>query len=143
MNNVCIMGRLTADVNVKDLPSGTSVANFIVAVNRKFKDANGKEQTDFIPCIAWRQKAGFVAHYFHKGDRIVLNGELQSRKYTDGNGVVRNILEVVVDEIDFVEVKGSKSNAPASEVADTPVEATETLTDVPEDFDDTDLPFEL
>lgn len=101
MNVISLIGRLTSDVELKQTTSGVSVCTFTVAVDRpKVKDT-----TDFIPCVAWRNTAEFVAKYFKKGNRIALTGVLTSRKYQDQNGVNRTVYEVVVDNVEFVESK--------------------------------------
>jgi len=106
MNKVELVGRLTKDPEVKLTSSQTQYCNFTVAVDRRFKDANGQRQADFINCVAWRQTAVFIQKYFHKGNRIGLVGSIQTRSYDDQNGQKRFITEVVVDEAEFVESSG-------------------------------------
>lgn len=66
MNSVCLLGRLTADPEMRQTPNGTAVCSFSVAVNRNFKNRNGEYQADFINCVAWRQTAEFITRYFKK-----------------------------------------------------------------------------
>lgn len=107
---VILGGRLTADVELKQNPSGVPVCSFSVAVNRK-----GKEQkTDFYKCIAWRSTAEFISRYFYKGSSICVVGNLQQREWKDKDGNKRIETEVIVDEANFVD---SKADAPASEPA--------------------------
>jgi single-strand DNA-binding protein len=136
MNIICFIGRTTKDVEIKETASGKSVGRFSVAVPRKFKDANGEKQADFIPCVAWGQKAGFIAHHFKKGDMICITGELQSSTY-EKDGQKRTSLEVNVAEADFCgdNNRGSMQKAPSK-----PLEVPE---EVSEPLDDADLPFEL
>ena len=103
MNKVELVGRLTKDPEVKLTSNQTQFCNFTVAVDRRFKDANGQRQADFISCVAWRQTASFIQKYFRKGSRIGLVGSIQTRNYEDQNGQKRYITEVVVDEAEFVE----------------------------------------
>ena len=85
-NKVILVGNLTKDVELKQTPTGVSVATFSVAVNRRYKDADGNQATDFINIVAWRKTAEFVAQYFKKGNPILIDGELQVRSYNDNNG---------------------------------------------------------
>lgn len=102
MNNVCLMGRLTAAPELKQTPNGTPVASFSIAVNRPFKNPDGSQQTDFINCVAWRQTAEFICRYFGKGQMIGLNGSIQTRTYTDKEtGKNRAAVEVVVNNAYF------------------------------------------
>ena len=109
MNKVELVGRLTKDPEVKLTSSQTQYCNFTVAVDRRFKDANGQRQADFINCVAWRQTAVFIQKYFRKGNRIGLVGSIQTRSYDDQNGQKKFITEVVVDEAEFVESAGTPS----------------------------------
>jgi len=109
MNKVELVGRLTKDPEVKLTSNQTQFCNFTIAVDRRFKDANGQRQADFINCVAWRQTAVFIQKYFHKGNRIGLVGSIQTRSYDDQNGQKRFITEVVVDEAEFVESSGGAS----------------------------------
>ena len=107
MNKVELVGRLTKDPEVKLTSNQTQFCNFTVAVDRRFKDANGQRQADFINCVAWRQTAVFIQKYFHKGNRIGLVGSIQTRTYDDQSGQKRYVTEVVIDEAEFVDSTGS------------------------------------
>ncbi|MCR4704304.1 MAG: single-stranded DNA-binding protein [Saccharofermentans sp.] len=107
MNKVELVGRLTKDPEIKLTSNQTQFCNFTVAVDRRFKDANGQRQADFINCVAWRQTAVFIQKYFHKGNRIGLVGSIQTRTYDDQNGQKRYVTEVVIDEAEFVDSTGS------------------------------------
>ena len=109
-NKAIIGGRLTADVELKMTPSGISVCTFSVAVNRKV--ARGAEQkTDFIECVAWRKNAEFISKHFRKGSSIMVVGELQKRSWQDNSGNKRSAIEVVVDEVRFVDSKSESNDA--------------------------------
>lgn len=95
-NGVHIMGRITRDLELRHTQSGTAVCQFCVAVTRSFKDANGEYQSDFIDCVAWRNSAEFITKYFSKGALIALDGELQTRNYTDKDGNKRKATELLV-----------------------------------------------
>ena len=110
MNKVQIIGRLTKDPEVKYTQNQLPFCNFIVAVDRRFKDANGQRQADFIACVAWRATADFIGKYFKKGSKIAVVGSIQTRSYEDQEGKKHLVTEVIVDEAEFVESKQSNSN---------------------------------
>jgi len=112
MNKAVLIGRLVRDPELKTTSSQTAVATFTIAVDRRFKNASGERQADFISCVAWRQQAEFVARYFGKGNRIVIVGSIQTRNWEDKDGHNRITTEVVVDEIEFVESKSDKPQKP-------------------------------
>ena len=148
MNSVCLMGRLTADIELKTTQSGVSVASFSVAVDRAFRAKDQERQTDFINCVAWRQTAEFISRYFRKGQRIALQGSLQSRSYTANDGSKRTVYEVVVDNAFFCESKGGQaggapgydSQIPAFSEAK-PAFSTANAGDFEEILSDEELPF--
>lgn len=109
-NGVHIMGRITRDLELRYTQSGTAVCPFCVAVTRSFKDANGEYQSDFIDCVAWRNSAEFITKYFSKGAMIALDGELQTRNYTDKDGNKRKATELLVSSSAFT---GEKREAAA------------------------------
>lgn len=100
-NKVILGGRLTADPELKITPSGVSVTNFTIAVDRKGKDA----PTDFLDCVAWRQTAEFITKHFSKGNAIGICGSLQKRYWEAKDGERRSATEVVADEAFFVDSK--------------------------------------
>ncbi|MDD2427571.1 MAG: single-stranded DNA-binding protein [Eubacteriales bacterium] len=107
MNKAILMGRLTKDPEIRTTQSNVSVANFTLACDRGYKSADGTRPTDFIPCVAWRQTADFAHRYFHKGDRMLVEGTIQPRSWEDQEGQRRYITEVIVDQIYFCESKRS------------------------------------
>lgn len=107
MNKVIIMGHFTRDPEIRTTNSGTKVATFSVAVNRRFKNANGDYDADFINCVAWRQSAEFIGKYFSKGRMIAIVGTLQTRKWQDDAGNTRYATEVIVEEAHFCGDKAS------------------------------------
>jgi single-strand DNA-binding protein len=110
-NKVILGGRLTAQPELKTTPSGTTVTSFSIAVNRK-RAKEGEQQSDFINCVAWKERAEFICKYFGKGSSISIVGELQTRQWKDNNGNNRYATEVLVSEVNFVDSKSD--NAPAS-----------------------------
>ena len=107
VNKVILIGNLTADPELKQTTNGISVASFSIAVQRRFANRNdaGAQTADFINIVAWRQQAEFICRYFKKGRPICIVGSLQSRSWTDQNGQKRYTVEVVADEVSFVERK--------------------------------------
>ena len=112
LNSVIIMGRLTADVELKTTPSGLSVVNFTVAVERNYKSGE-ERQTDFIQCVAWRGTADFVSRYFKKGQMIAVQGSLQVRNYEDKDGNKRTAYDVVAENVSFCGSKGENTEPKA------------------------------
>ena len=108
LNSVIIMGRLTADPELRTTPNGVSVTSFTVAVDRRFQKQGEEKQTDFISVVAWRQTADFVTRFFKKGQMIAVQGSLQVRNYEDKNGNKRTAYDVVAHNVSFC---GSKSES--------------------------------
>jgi len=105
MNKVMLIGRLTKAPELRYTQSGTAVASFTLAANRKFSNQNGEHEADFINCVAWQRTAEFVANYFTKGQQMALEGRLQVRSYDGDDGQRRWVTEVVAEQVEFV---GSK-----------------------------------
>lgn len=133
MNNITITGRLTANPELKQTQSGLAVTSFNVAVDRNYTAKGQEKQTDFFTVVAWRGTAEFVCKYFAKGRLILINGEMQSRKFTDKDGNNRTAWEVLADKVEFMgdgkKDGNSADNAPAPASAVAP--------EIPDD----DLPF--
>ena len=105
MNKVILVGRLTADPELRQTQSGISSCRFTVAVDRRFVDKqSGERQADFITCIAWRQQAEFVSRYFNKGKMILVEGSLRNNNYQDRNhpDITHYTMDVQVDNVEFV-----------------------------------------
>lgn len=112
LNTITIMGRLTRSPELKTTPSGASVTNFTLAVERDFKNKEtGERETDFIDCTAWRGTADFVTRYFTKGSMAVVSGRLQFREYTDKDGNKRRAAEVVAENVYFGESNNGNRGA--------------------------------
>ena len=102
MNQVQLVGNLTRDPEYGTSQSGVNYCRFTVACQRRFKDANGEYQADFISCVAWRHTADFINRYFIKGNRIGVTGSIQTGSYTAQDGTKRYTTDVVVDNAEFV-----------------------------------------
>ncbi len=107
LNTAIIMGRLTADPELRTTQTGLSVTSFTVAVDRNYKSGD-ERQTDFINVVAWRGTADFVSRYFKKGQMIAVQGSIQTRNYEDKNGNKRTAVEIVADNVSFC---GSKTES--------------------------------
>ncbi len=110
MNQVNLIGRLTHKPELKQTPSGKSVCNFSIAVERRFKDESGKPITDFIDCVIWNQGAEFLCKWFDKGVRVGITGELQTRSWEDKDGNSRKVVEVIVNTVEFADGKRETNN---------------------------------
>lgn len=129
LNNVVLMGRLTATPVLNQTQSGALVTSFAIAIDRRFKRQGEERQTDFINCVAWQKTAEFISKYFKKGDAIAITGEIQTRKYEDKDtGKPRTATEVVINNVSFCGNRNDNVNAPEA-----PAERT--------DLYDDDLPF--
>jgi len=111
INSAVLMGRLTADPELRTTQSGKSVASFSLAVDRDFQQ-NGEKQADFISVVAWGKTAEFIDKYFRKGRMIAVVGRIQTRTYTDKDGNNRKVVEVVADKVSFT---GEKADTAAQE----------------------------
>lgn len=140
LNKVILGGRLTADVELKQTPSGVPVCSFSLAVNRKHSK-DSEQQTDFINCVAWRNTAEFISKYFHKGSSLCAIGSVQTRSWTDNNGQKRYATEVVVDEALFVDSKNEGETPSGATYADALGSVAPKKDDLTELSENDDLPF--
>lgn len=105
MNKVVLIGRLTADPQLKFTQgTGTAVATFTLAVNRRFKK-EGQPDADFIPIVVWGKIAESTANYMRKGSQISVAGRIETRSYEAKDGGRRYVTEVVADEVKFLDSK--------------------------------------
>ena len=143
LNCAVIMGRLTADPELRQTPNGISVTRFTVAVDRGYVKAGEERKADFINVIAWRQTAEFVSKYFSKGSMIAVQGSIQTGSY-EKDGVKRYTVEISADNVSFC---GSKSETGTSGAPSTtattaaPSFSNGGLDDFAAMADDDDLPF--
>lgn len=111
LNHITIMGRLTANPELRHTTSGTAVTSFTIAVDRDFKGNNGEKETDFIDIVAWRNTAEFVDKYFSKGRMAVVSGRLQIRGWTDKDGNKRRTAEIIADNVYFGDSKNESTTS--------------------------------
>lgn len=105
-NKVIMMGRIVNDLELRTTPQGVNVCSFRIAVDRRFQQKGEEKKSDFFNIVAWRQQADFVTRYFGKGRMILVEGELNTRSYTDKNGNPSTWYEIVADRLCFT---GEKS----------------------------------
>ena len=113
LNHITIMGRLTADTELRRTQSGKAVVSFNIACDKPGKDSGAS----FIPCVAWEKTGEFIHNYFGKGSAILLEGRLESRQYETKDNQKRTVVEVVVSQAHFCERKkdqGIEINEPAN-----------------------------
>lgn len=110
LNKVILIGNLGKDPETRYLSNGEAVTNITVAASESWKDKNGEKQerTEWINVVFYRKLAEVAGQYLHKGSQVYIVGKLQTRKYTDKNGVDRYSTEVIADQMKML---GSKSNS--------------------------------
>ena len=119
MNRVIMIGRTTKDIESKVTPSGTSVAEFSIAVKRPFK-SNGEQESDFFNCVAYSKLAETISRYVKKGDQVGIEGRLQTRNYTNKEGKKVYVTEIIVENVEFLQnKKQDEQTAPHFEEIDT------------------------
>lgn len=123
MNYVCIVGRITKDPELKKSSQGNDVLHFVVAVNRLIPKEKQKINTitaDFIPCIAWKERAKSIAKNCQKGSRVALRGTLQTRYYDPTDGSARRyVMEIIVDYFEVLFEKTSSKNISSDHIENT------------------------
>ncbi len=112
LNRVTLMGRFTRDPELRRTTTDIAVVSFTVAVDKPYNKDGEHPEANFIPCVAWRERAELIASHFTKGQRIAIDGTLQSRRYTDNDGNNRSIVEVLVDNVTFVERREKREDVP-------------------------------
>lgn len=116
MNRVILIGRIVRDPEVRQVPNGTAVARYTLAVDRKFKK-DGEGNADFINCVVFGKGAEFTEKYLFKGTKIAVVGRIQTGSYTNKDGQRVNTTDIIVEEQEFAESKASNSNNAAPQTA--------------------------
>ena len=145
INNVTLVGRLTKDVELKYTPANQAVAQFVLAVNRTFKNANGEREADFINCVIWRQSAENFANLAKKGALIGITGRIQTRNYENAQGQRVYVTEVIAENFQMLESRSQQHGQQQAQ----PQQATQQQAKQPDPFaggaptslDDDSLPF--
>ena len=131
INNAVIMGRLTANPELKHTPQGIAVTRFTVAVDRAYQKDKEERKADFIDVVCWRGTAEFVTRYFRKGSMIAVTGSIQTGSY-EKDGIRRRTFEIVAEKVSFC---GGKK---AENQQGNPIENMDDFEEIP---DDSGLPF--
>lgn len=107
MKRATLIGNLVRDPELKTTTNGISTCSFTIAINRRFKNAQGVQEADFITIVTWRQLAELCAKYLAKGRKVGVVGSIQTRNYTAQDGTKRYVTEVLADEIEFLTPRSS------------------------------------
>jgi single-strand DNA-binding protein len=105
MNKVVLMGRLTADPEIRYTQSNIGVVRFSLAVDKRQKSQDGKREADFFSCLGFQQTAEFCNKYFRKGQQVLVEGRLQNNNWTDKDGIKRYSTEIVLEQVYFADSK--------------------------------------
>lgn len=144
MNNVSLIGRLTADPELKTTQSGINTVRFSVAVDRQYTKQGEEKQADFISVVAWRQTAEFICKYFAKGRRIAITGRIQTGSYTDRDGKKRYTFDVVAENVEFCDSKQEASSGEARSTYSAPsanAAISDNIDAIVDEQNNEDLPF--
>lgn len=141
MNKVILIGRFVRDPEVRYTSNDKCCANFSIAVDRKYKQ-EGQQDADFPRVIAWGKTAEFIEKYFRQGMKIVIEGRIQTGKYTNKEGQTVYTTDVVAESVEFAESKSAASNGNNSKPAESKPKIDEDgWMSIPDDVDDEGLPF--
>lgn len=137
MNKVILIGNVANAPESRTTASGIAQCSFRLAVQRRFANASGVREADFLPVVCWRQTAEFAAKYLLKGRRVAVEGSIQTRSYDAQDGTKRHVTEIMVDNLEILDRSESKPAAPA----DTVKKAESTFGKDFVQVEDDDLPF--
>lgn len=138
MNRAFLIGNLTRDPEISTTTSGVSVCRFSVAISRRFTNAEGERETDFVNIVAWRTLGENCYKYLKKGSKAAIIGSIQSRTFDAQDGSKRFVTEVVADEVEFVGTKPSDVDGGTEFTEDTSKPAPSTKL---QPIEDDQLPF--
>ena len=102
MNKVILIGNLASNPESRTTQSGVAQCSFRLAVQRRFKNANGEREADFLPIVCWRQTAEFAQKYLAKGRKVAVEGSIQTRSYDAQDGSKRYVTEVIADNVEAI-----------------------------------------
>lgn len=135
INNVVLVGRIVRDPELRYTPQNTAVATFTLAVNRRFKNAQGEREADFINCVIWRQPAENLANWAKKGTLVGITGSIQVRNYENKEGQHVYVTEVLADNFQMLESNSNKTEKGKTKSNQDPFAGS------PMEVSDDDLPF--
>jgi single-strand DNA-binding protein len=102
VNKITLIGNLTKDPEISETPNGIAVCKFSIAVSRNYTNADGEKETDFFNITVWRGRAEVCGKYLKKGNKVAISGSVQFRNYEDKNGVKRQAVDVIAEEVEFL-----------------------------------------
>lgn len=140
MNTVNLIGRLTHDVELKASQNGKSIARTSIAVQRDYKNADGKYDADFINIVAFSNTADFLAKYFSKGSKVAIVGKIQTGSYTNKDGNKVNTFDVVASSVEFVESKNDSNTRVQNKPAPSQPKANDDFMNISDSLEQ-ELPF--
>jgi len=141
MNKVILIGNLTKDPELATTTNGISVCRFTLAVSRKYKNAEGEYETDFLNVVVWRGQAENCHKYLRKGSKVAAVGAIQTRSYDAQDGTKKYVTDIVADEVEFLTTKNSEGGETKKFDASTESKGAKTPVTNLEPVDDDTLPF--
>ena len=139
MNKVILIGNLASDPEGRTTQSGIAQCSFRIAVQRRFKGANGERETDFLPVVCWRQTAEFAQRYLAKGRKVAVEGSIQTRSYDAQDGSKRYVTEIIADSLEAV--GGREDGAQGAQSTQNAQQAAQGDQNGFTEVDDDELPF--
>ena len=141
MNKVILTGNLANDPESRTTASGVAQCSFRLAVQRRFANASGVREADFLPVVCWRNTAEYASKYLIKGRRVAIEGSIQTRSYDAQDGTKRYVTEIIAENLEILERSEAKSAAPADAAADAVAKAEAAFGKGFVEVDDDELPF--
>ena len=141
MNKVILTGNLANDPESRTTASGVAQCSFRLAVQRRFANASGVREADFLPVVCWRNTAEYASKYLIKGRRVAIEGSIQTRSYDAQDGTKRYVTEIIAENLEILERSEAKSAAPADSAADAVAKAEAAFGKGFVEVDDDELPF--
>lgn len=139
MQKFQVIGNICNDLTLEETASGKTLLKFGVAVKREYTRGDGERQTDFFDCLAWSQVAENLAKWCKKGDKIYLEGRIETRSYEDNQGIKRKAIDFIIDKTEFLGSKKERTEDTDEELTQRPTTRKKpTLKDLDEDAD---MPF--
>ena len=139
MNRVILIGNIASDPEGRTTQSGIAQCSFRIAVQRRYKGANGERETDFLPVVCWRQTAEFAQRYLAKGRKVAVDGSIQTRSYDAQDGSKRYVTEIIADSVEAV--GGREDGAQNAQNTQNTQKQAQNRQDGFTDVDDDELPF--
>ena len=141
MNKAILIGNLARDPETMTTASGITKCNFTIAVQRRFANAQGVREADFLPVVCWRQTAELCAKYLAKGRKVAVIGPVSVNTYTGNDGQMRAQMEITANEVEFLSPRSESNAAPAHATYSAPPAPQQSTGDFIQ-VDDDELPFD-